>query len=379
MREDKTEIFIGEHDVYLIRGLDLDVEFDYISDEERTNAILELEEYIQEQDIEPVQSDNGYINVHEDTIIYDVKDGGLGYASSFENNPTRDPRTEHVLGTFYDNCFAFWNREQDKGSSFELANTPERLAMHDASLLERDPAMMNGELIDKDIKLTWLKEKEEELDVLEKPTVVLDKQTGGYSIHTNLKEMFEACKQNTLDNLAAWEDEYNAQLKAFEQFSLEDKNAFVTDNYEYALLEPTQENVKDWENFHYTNWQYDIAASEPSEARFLEKLENHFIVHEHEEGYELETWTDGGVNMIITLHKDHHDSAALEDQFKQYVHDFIAGDEIRNHQEDASCMQDFRFHENIHDFEAFHNRLKDIQKDVCSEGKQQSNEKDMEM
>lgn len=379
MREDKKEIFVGEHEVYEIHGLDLDVEFDYISDDERTNAILELGNYIQEQNIEPVQSVNGYINVREDTIIYDVKAGDIGYASSFENNPTRDPHTEHILNTFYDNCLAFWNREEGRNSGFALANTPERLAVQDVSLLEHDPITPHGELVDKATKQAWLKEKEEELDVLEKPTAILDKQTGGYSIHTNLRELFEACKQNTLDNLAAWDDEYNNQLKAFEQFTLEDKKAFVTDQYEYALLEPTQENVKDWENFHYANWQHDIAVSEPSEARFLEKLEDHFVVHEHEEDYELETWTDDGVNMIITLHKDHHDPAALEDQFKQYVHDFIVGDEIRSHRQDASCKQDFTMHESVQDFEAFHNRLKEIQKDICSHETEKSSEKDMEM
>ncbi|OZU88634.1 hypothetical protein CIL03_10080 [Virgibacillus indicus] len=40
----KSQVYVGESDVYLIEGLELDVEFDYLSPEERTKAILELEE-----------------------------------------------------------------------------------------------------------------------------------------------------------------------------------------------------------------------------------------------------------------------------------------------------------------------------------------------
>ncbi|ASK61350.1 hypothetical protein CFK37_03760 [Virgibacillus phasianinus] len=165
MDADKRELYIGNREVYLIQGLELDVEFDYISQEERMEAIVELEDYIQEQKMQPVKSDDGYVKVKEDTIIYVAATCEMDYAASFEecHNPEKDHRTERVLDQFYDECLTFWNREEDNSSGFVLAKSPKELAIQDVAFLEHDPTVPNGELLDAKNKRTWLQGKRDQL------------------------------------------------------------------------------------------------------------------------------------------------------------------------------------------------------------------------
>ncbi|WP_200411788.1 hypothetical protein [Virgibacillus salexigens] len=165
MEKDKREIYVGNADVYLIQGLELDVEFDYISQAEHTAAILELENYIQEQGIHPVKNEDGYIAAEEDTIVYVPKTGEIDYAAGFDgqNLLEKDHRTEQLLDDFYDDCLSFWKRENDKNSGFALAKSPEELALQDISSLEHDPTVPNGGLLDENIKQAWLQEKRYEL------------------------------------------------------------------------------------------------------------------------------------------------------------------------------------------------------------------------
>lgn len=62
---------------YVISGLELDVEFDYISSEERQDAVTELESMIQEQGIE---QRIGESVIHEDDIIYTPSDNSIEHA-----------------------------------------------------------------------------------------------------------------------------------------------------------------------------------------------------------------------------------------------------------------------------------------------------------
>lgn len=165
MEKDKREIYVGNADVYLINGLELDVEFDYISQAEHTSAILELEDYIQEEGIHPVKSENGYIDVEEDSIIYNPKTGEIEYADGFygQDLSEKDHRTEQLLDDFYDDCLSFWRRENDKNFGFSLAQSPEELALQDISSLENDSTYLNGALLDENTKQTWLQEKRNKL------------------------------------------------------------------------------------------------------------------------------------------------------------------------------------------------------------------------
>ncbi|ALX47561.1 hypothetical protein [Lentibacillus amyloliquefaciens] len=165
MEKDKREMYVGNSDVYLIKGLELDVEFDYISQTEHATTILELEDYIQEQGIHPVKSEDGYIETEEDTIVYVPKTGEIDYAAGFEgqNLLEKDYRTEQLLDDFYDDCLSFWKRENDKKFNFALAKSPEELALQDISSLEHNPTIPNGDLLDKETKQKWLQEKRNEL------------------------------------------------------------------------------------------------------------------------------------------------------------------------------------------------------------------------
>lgn len=69
---------------------------------------------------------------------------------------------------------------------------------------------------------------------------------------------------------------------------------------------------------------------------------------------ELETWTNGGVNMIIYL------KPFTIKEFEEYVNDFDVDEEIELHRESQKYKNDFTIRESLTDFEEFHNRLKDV-------------------
>src|SRR5699024_8391110 len=163
--KDKREIYVGKDEIYLIHGLELDVEFDYISQAEHTAAIFELENYIQGEGIHPVKSENGYIDAEEDTIVYVPNTGEIGYAAGFYGRDLleKDHRTEQLLDDFYDDCLSFWKQEKDKNFGFSLTQNPEELALRDISSLENDSTFLNGDLLDENTKQTWLQEKRNKL------------------------------------------------------------------------------------------------------------------------------------------------------------------------------------------------------------------------
>lgn len=159
----KTRIYVGQGNVYLIEGLGLDVEFDYVSPEERTEAILELEDYIQSHDIQPVKCVDGYVEVNEDMLVYLEDYGEIDYVVGFEReeNLSKDKRTERTLEGFYNDCLSFWNKEKEHGTI--LSKGPERLAIQDVSFIKHDPSVPNGDLLDENTKQIWLKEKRDQL------------------------------------------------------------------------------------------------------------------------------------------------------------------------------------------------------------------------
>lgn len=165
MNNDLTryQIYIGKSEVYLIEGVELDVEFDYLSSEERAKAILELEEYIQTEGLHPIRSEDGYKEVNENTLVYVVDTGEIDYAPGFEmeENQSKDERTERILDEFYKESLYFWNREKEHGSV--LGKSPEQLAIQDVSFIKHDPRVPNGDLLDGNTKQIWMKEKKSQL------------------------------------------------------------------------------------------------------------------------------------------------------------------------------------------------------------------------
>ena len=89
---------------------------------------------------------------------------------------------------------------------------------------------------------------------------------------------------------------------------------------------------------------------------FLE--EKDFNVHltkqDNVQSAEVETWTNGGVNMIIWL------NPFTVEEFTQKVNDFDVDEEIELHRQGQDYKNAFTIRESLEDFEDYHNRLKDV-------------------
>ena len=74
------------------------------------------------------------------------------------------------------------------------------------------------------------------------------------------------------------------------------------------------------------------------------------------QGLEMETWTDGDVNMIVWLENEDN---LLED-FKEFVENFDIDSEIELHREDKRYRDAFSLRESLNDFEDYAKWLKKI-------------------
>jgi hypothetical protein len=72
----------------------------------------------------------------------------------------------------------------------------------------------------------------------------------------------------------------------------------------------------------------------------------------------VETWTNGGVNMIIWL------NPFTVEEFTQRVNDFEIDEEIELHRQMQDYKNAFTIRESLKDFENYHNRLKDVLSDL---------------
>jgi hypothetical protein len=86
--------------------------------------------------------------------------------------------------------------------------------------------------------------------------------------------------------------------------------------------------------------------------------QNDFKVHLMEQDNvqcaEIETWTNGGVNMIHFL------NPFTIEEFEGRVNDFDVDEEIDLHREGNDYKNAFTIRESVEDFEDYHNRLKDV-------------------
>lgn len=90
---------------------------------------------------------------------------------------------------------------------------------------------------------------------------------------------------------------------------------------------------------------------------FLIEIEEFFGVHGHEDIVELETWTNGGVNMFIVLHRNTEQN--FYEQFKEYMENFDVDDEIEMHREDDRYRSAFTIRQSLEDFEGYFKWLQD--------------------
>lgn len=81
--------------------------------------------------------------------------------------------------------------------------------------------------------------------------------------------------------------------------------------------------------------------------------------------YELESWTAGGVNMIISLESREKDT--ITEQFINYVDNFDVDDEIEIYRQDKSYREHFTIRESLNDFDDWLSWLNSIKKELENE------------
>jgi len=100
-----------------------------------------------------------------------------------------------------------------------------------------------------------------------------------------------------------------------------------------------------------------------------EILKENFTIYEDDNVIKLESYTEGGVNMIIDVYKEDYDNIlhALED----YVGGFEIDKETDLHREDKLYRKQFTISQSLEDFENYINsvsnivnKLKEAQKDA---------------
>ena len=80
-----------------------------------------------------------------------------------------------------------------------------------------------------------------------------------------------------------------------------------------------------------------------------EILEELFNISEGTNEIELESWTNGGVDMFITIDKNSYNT--LLEQLKEFVENFDIDEEIEIHRKDENYKRNFTIRESITDFE----------------------------
>lgn len=88
---------------------------------------------------------------------------------------------------------------------------------------------------------------------------------------------------------------------------------------------------------------------------FKEKDFNvHLVEQDNVQCAEIETWTNGGVNMILWL------NPFTIEEFEERVNDFDVDEEIDLHRQGQDYKNAFSIRESVKDFEDYHSRLKDV-------------------
>lgn len=79
----------------------------------------------------------------------------------------------------------------------------------------------------------------------------------------------------------------------------------------------------------------------------LEILENNFRIYKYNDGWDLENWTDGGVDMIINIDANNN----IVEELESYIENFDIDEEIDLHRQDERYKKRFRISESVKDFE----------------------------
>lgn len=80
----------------------------------------------------------------------------------------------------------------------------------------------------------------------------------------------------------------------------------------------------------------------------------HYFIEDNENCAEIETWTEGGVNMVFHL------IPFTIEKFKELAKDFDIDEQIDLHRQDERYKKSFSIKESLDDFDGFQKRLKRI-------------------
>ena len=106
---------------------------------------------------------------------------------------------------------------------------------------------------------------------------------------------------------------------------------------------------------YYTEWESDFKIINDKQ---MEYLKERFNVYESESEFELESWTDGGVDMFI--HIDKESNKKVVEQLREFIDNFDIDDEIDIHRQDKAYCDAFRITDSVKDFEGYVEFLEDV-------------------
>ena len=86
---------------------------------------------------------------------------------------------------------------------------------------------------------------------------------------------------------------------------------------------------------------------------------------------EIESWTDGGVDMVETIYfnevyQDIYDAKKIDKELQNIVDNFSVDEEIDLHREGQDYKNAFSIRESLEDFESYYNKLKDSSKNFLN-------------
>lgn len=94
--------------------------------------------------------------------------------------------------------------------------------------------------------------------------------------------------------------------------------------------------------------------------KIREILEKHFNIYENSTAYELENWTDGGVDMFINIDKDKN----IIEELEKFIENFDIDEEIEILRQNDDYKMNFTIKESLNDFENWLENIKDIIKEL---------------
>lgn len=91
-------------------------------------------------------------------------------------------------------------------------------------------------------------------------------------------------------------------------------------------------------------------------------LEKYFGFSELNDSYDIEQWTNGGVDMIIYIDKNSNET--LIEQLEEYIDNFDIDEEIDLYRENEDYKNNFTIRASLEDFESWVKYINDIIKEL---------------